>query len=152
EELLNLGDTGRATDQNNVVNLALLNLGILKNLLDRLEGALEQVHVDFLKLSTGQSLGEVLAVVEGFDFDTGGHLGRKSTLGLLDFTLQLVNSLEVLGDIDILILVVDLCEVLDNTVIEIFTTKMSVTSGRKNLEDSVLDGKERNIESTTTKI
>lgn len=38
---LNLGDTGRTTDENNVVNVGLLELGILEDLLHRLESLLE---------------------------------------------------------------------------------------------------------------
>ena len=62
EELLDLGDTGRATDENDLqdgsavfattdsggtylIDVLLLEIGILKNLLDRLHGLPEQVHV-----------------------------------------------------------------------------------------------------------
>jgi hypothetical protein len=44
------------------------------------------------------------------------------------------------------------CEVVDETVVEVLTTQVSVTSGGLDLEDTLLNGKERNIESTTTKI
>ena len=43
-------------------------------------------------------------------------------------------------------------EVVDETVVEVLTTKVSVTSGSLDLEDTLLDGQERDIESTTTKI
>ena len=43
-------------------------------------------------------------------------------------------------------------EVVDKTVVEVLTTKVSVTGGGLDLEDTLLDGQERNIESTTTKI
>lgn len=106
EESLDLGNTGRTTDKNNVVDVGLLNLGILQNLLDGLQGALEQIHVQLLKLGTSQGLGEVLALVESFDFNAGRHLGRQSTFGLLNLTLQLTHGLQVLGDVDIVLLVV----------------------------------------------
>lgn len=41
DELLNLGDTGRATDKNNLVNVALLQVSVLQNLLDRLQCGLQ---------------------------------------------------------------------------------------------------------------
>ena len=42
--------------------------------------------------------------------------------------------------------------VVDDSVIEIFTTQVSVTIGGLNFEDTVFNGKEGNIEGTTTKI
>lgn len=43
-------------------------------------------------------------------------------------------------------------EVVDKTVVEVLTTQMSVTSGGLDLEDTLLDGQEGNIESTTTQV
>ncbi|KAI6761328.1 hypothetical protein HG531_001881 [Fusarium graminearum] len=43
-------------------------------------------------------------------------------------------------------------EVVNETVVEIFTTQVSVTGSRLDLEDTLLNGKERDIEGTTTKI
>ncbi len=60
--------------------------------------------------------------------------------------------MEVGSDISAGLLLVLLDEVLDDMVIEIFTTKMSVTSGGHDLEDTVVDGQEGNIESSTTEI
>ena len=56
------------------------------------------------------------------------------------------------SDISGSLLLVELGEVLDDAVIEIFSSEMGVTSGGKNLEDTVVDGKERNIESSSSKI
>lgn len=153
EHLLDLGDTSGTTDKNNVVNVSLLSLGILENLLNRLESLLEKVVVEFLKLGTGQSLGEILALVERLDFDASGGGGRESTLGLFGLTLELTHGLEVLADVAVGVLgVPELDEVVHDTVVEILTTKMGVTSSSANFEDTVLDGEKRHIESTTTKI
>jgi hypothetical protein len=151
-ELLNLGDTGRTTDENNVVNVGLLHLGVLENLLNRLHGLLEEVNVELLELGLGEGLGEILASVESLNLDTSALLRRQSTLGLLGLTLELTHGLEVLGDVDVVLLVVLLGEVVDDTLVEILTTKVGVTSGSENLEDTIVNGEERNIESTTTKI
>ena len=43
-------------------------------------------------------------------------------------------------------------EVVDETVIEILTTKVSVTSGGLDFEDTLLDGQEGNIESSSSEI
>lgn len=43
-------------------------------------------------------------------------------------------------------------EVVHETVVEILTTQVGVTSGRLDLEDTLLNGQERDIEGTTTEI
>jgi hypothetical protein len=43
-------------------------------------------------------------------------------------------------------------EVVNKTVVEVLTTQVSVTGSRLDLEDTLLDGEERDIEGTTTKI
>ena len=149
---LNLGDTGGATNENDVVNVGLLELGVLENLLNGLEGLLEQVVVELLKLGAGERLGEILALVERLNLDLRCLLGRERALGLFDLALQFTHGLSVLGDIDVVLLVVLLDKVVDDTVVEILATKMSVTSGRLDLENALLDSKDRHIESTTTKI
>jgi hypothetical protein len=76
EELLDLGNSGGSTDQDNlvvrwcilrhrterfsthVVNLLLLDTGVLENLLDGLHGLSEKIHVELLKLGSGQGLHE----------------------------------------------------------------------------------------------
>lgn len=151
-EGLDLGDTGGATDKDDVVNLGLLNVGILENLLNGLDGLLEEIHVQLLELGAGKGLREVVALEESLNLDTGAHLGRESTLGLFSFTLELAHGLGILGDVDVVLLVVRLGEVVDDTLVEILTTKMSVTSGGKNLEDTVVNGQERDIKGTTTEI
>ena len=43
-------------------------------------------------------------------------------------------------------------EVVDQTVVEVLTTKMSVTSSGLDLEDTLLNGEQRHIEGTATQI
>lgn len=151
-EGLDLGDTGGATDKDDVVNLGLLNVGILENLFNGLDGLLEEIHVQLLELGAGKGLREVVALEESLNLDTGAHLRRESTLGLFSLTLELAHSLGILGDVDVVLLVVRLGEVVDDTLVEILSTKMGVTSSSKNLEDTVVNGQERDIKGTTTEI
>ena len=44
------------------------------------------------------------------------------------------------------------CEVVDETVVEVLTTQVSVSSSRLNLEDTLFNGQEGDIECTTTQI
>jgi hypothetical protein len=136
EHLLNLGDTGGATDENDVVDVRLLQLGVLEDLFDGLEGLLEEVIVQLLELGTSQGLREVLALVEALDFDLGSLLRGEGTLGLLDLALEFTHGLGVLGDIDIVFLVVLLGEVVDDTVVKVLTTEMGVTGSSLDLKDT----------------
>jgi hypothetical protein len=43
-------------------------------------------------------------------------------------------------------------EVVDKAVVKVLTTKMGITSGGLDLENTFLDGQERNIESSSTEI
>lgn len=79
-------------------------------------------------------------------------MARKGPLGLLNLSLELAHSPVVLGDIDIGLLLVLLDEVINDSVVEILTTKVSVTSSSQDLKDTVLNREERDIESTTTKV
>ena len=65
-------------------------------------------------------------------------------------TLELACGTEIGRDIHSGLLIVLLDEVVDDTVVEIFTSKMSVTGGGQNLENAVVDREERNIEGSTT--
>jgi len=43
-------------------------------------------------------------------------------------------------------------KVIDNSVVEIFSSKVSVTGSRKNLEDTVVDREKRDIECSSSEI
>jgi hypothetical protein len=134
------------------VHILLFDVGIFQNLLDRFHGLPEQVHVQLLKLGTRQSLGEVIAIFEAFDLDSGTLLAGQGPLSLFDFTLKFSESPQVLGDIGTSLLLVGFDQVVDDTVVEIFTTKVSITSSSQDFEDTVVDGKKGNIEGSSTKI
>ena len=134
------------------MDILLLEIGVLENLLDRLHGLPEQVHVQFLELGPGQCLGEVVAILERFDLDPGGLLRGQGPLSLLNLPLQLAHGPEVLGSVSPGLLLVELDEVVDNAVVEIFTTKVSITGSGQDFEDTLVNGEERNVESSTTEI
>ena len=52
QELLHLGDARRATDENDLMNLSLAQLGILKHLLHGWDALSEQIDTEFLEFST----------------------------------------------------------------------------------------------------
>jgi hypothetical protein len=80
-------------------------------------------------------------------------LGREGTLGLLDFTLEFTHSTKVLGDVlSVVLALPGLDDVVDNSVVEIFSSQVSVTSGRKYLEDTIVDREKRDIERSSSEI
>lgn len=77
---------------------------------------------------------------------------RQSALGLFDFTTEFLDGTVILTDVLALLLLVQLDEVVHDTLIEIFTTQMSITVGGNDLEDTIVDGQQRNIESTASQV
>ena len=93
---------------------------------------------------------EVVSILGGLDFDTDGLLAGEGTLGLLDFALQFTESAEIATDVSASLHLVLLDEVVDDPVIDIFTTKVNIASSRQDLEDTIVDGKEGHIEGASS--
>merc|ERR1719342_1192867 len=67
---------------------------------------------------------------------------RKSPLSLLDLSSQLLDSTNILAEILSLLFLVQLDEMLHNSLVKVLSSKMSVSIGGHNLEDSVVDGEQ----------
>ena len=119
---LNLGDTGRATNEDNLVNSALLDLGVLNHLLNGLDGALESLVVDVLETGTGDLGVEVLAVEEGVDLNGGLGTVGESTLGTLASSTETAEGTGVAGDVLLSLLQEFFLEVLEKVGVEVLTT------------------------------
>lgn len=152
DERLDLGDTGRTTNKDNVVNLGGRDLGVLEDLLYGVNGRLESDGVDLLEPSTGDVGREVGTLVERVDLDGGLSNGRESSLSTLTSRSQSSQSTGVVRDVKLGLPLELSLEVLKEVVVEVLTTKMSVTSSGLDREDLALNGKKRDIESTTTQV
>lgn len=151
-----LGHTGHTTDENDLLNVLGLHVGVLESLADGLDSAVNQRTDELLKLGTGHLAVDVLGA-RGIGSDEGKvdvSLGsrRKLNLGLLGGLTDTLDGHAVVGKIDALLVLELLDEVADEGDIEVLTTKVGVTVGRLDLEDTALDLEDGNIESTTTKI
>jgi len=69
KHLLNLGDTGGATNENDLVNLSLCAIRVLEDLLYWGHALLEVGNAKFLELGAGKGGGEILTVGEGLAED-----------------------------------------------------------------------------------
>jgi hypothetical protein len=152
DERLDLGDTGRATNKDDVVDLGGGDLRVLEDLLNGLEGRLERGGVDLLETGTGDVRREVDALVERVDLDGGLGDRREGALGTLTGRTETTEGTGVVRDVE-LVLALELgLEVVKEGLVEVLTTKVGVTSGGLDGEDTTGDREERDIESTTTKV
>jgi len=152
DKLLDLGDTGGTTDEDNLVDGGLVDLGVTDDTLDGVHGGAEEVLAQLLEAGTGDGGVEVNTLEERVDLNGGLSSGREGTLGTLASSAETTESTGVGGQV-LLVLALELVdEVVDETVVEVLTTKVSVTSSGLDLEDTLLNGQEGHIEGTTTKI
>jgi len=156
EELLNhvldLGDTGRTTNQDDFVNHGLRETGILENLLQGGNTLLEDGHTEFLELGSSDDGVEVVTLGEGINLD-GGLTGRgENSLSLLTLGSKSSHGSGIISNINSGLILELLATIVHQFVIKIFTTQMGITSRSLNLEDTLINGEEGHIESTTTQI
>jgi hypothetical protein len=83
DHLLNLGDTGGSTDQDNLVDGGLVDLSIAEDALDGLHGGAEEVLAELFETGTSDAGVEVDTLVQAVDLDGGLSRGRESALGSL---------------------------------------------------------------------
>ena len=154
--LSDLGHTGHTTNQDDVLDLAGLEVGILQGLADGLNSAADEGVNKRLEVGASHLEVDVLSTA-GISSDEGKvDLGlkrrRKFDLSLLSGLTDTLDSHAVAGEIEARLLLELLDNVANKVDIEVLTTKVSVTVGRLDLEDTLLDLQNGDIEGTTTKI
>jgi len=152
EKLLDARDTGGTTDQDDLVNLALVNSRVLEDLLDRLNGSVKGLRVDILEPSTRDVGVEVLSVEKTVNLHSGLSSVGQSPLGTLASSSQTSQSTWVSADVFLGLLGELLLEVIEKVGVEILSTQVSVSSGSLDGEDTTLNVKEGHIESSSTEI
>ncbi|KAK8923280.1 NAD-specific glutamate dehydrogenase [Metarhizium anisopliae] len=83
DELLDTGDTGRATDEDDLVNLVLVDLGIRDDAVERLHGRTEEILAKLFETSSGDGGVEVDVLHQRVDLNRGLRSRRQSALGTL---------------------------------------------------------------------
>merc|ERR1712183_840913 len=128
QQLLDLGAPGGASDQHDVVDGALVHLGVPHGLLNGLQGTLEEVRAQLLEPGPGDAGVEVDALKQRVDLNVGLSGSRQSSLGSLASSSQPPQSSLVALDV-LLVLPLELVdEVVHHPVVEVLPPKMSVTS------------------------
>ena len=152
EELLDLRDTGRTTNKDNLVDLALVDGGVLKNLRNGVESTGESLLVQVLETSTGNVGVEVLTIEQRVDLNGGlGSVG-ESTLGTLASSSETTKGTGIARDVLLSFTCEFLLEVVKEIRVEVLPAQVSITSGSLDGEYTTLDVEKGNIESTTTEI
>ena len=109
-----------------------------------------------LELCTSQSLNQVLwHTVNGCDVwqvDFGRCRARQLNLSLLSCLLQTLHSHRILAEIYAFLSLEAISQPVDDYLVEVITTQVSITIGRKYLEYAATELKDRDIECTTTQV
>lgn len=143
DSLLERGNSSGSTDQFDGFNLILLDSGLGESSLEGGKGSLEErgdESFEFLSLEGG---GSIDVLHDGFDGEGSDNVGREDLLELLDGGRKTEESLLVAQDVDLVLLLELGREMLDEGVVEIPTSKVSVVGGRFNNELSLVEGNDR---------
>ena len=156
DNLLHGGDTGRTADQNHLVDIAGLQTGVTQRKLAGLDRLLNQMVAQLLELGTRKRHDQVLRnAVYRHDVgqvDFGRSRRRKFNLGLLGSLLQALQSHRVLTQVDVVLGLERLGHVVDKHVVEVITSQVRIAVGRLNLEDTVAQLQDGDIERTATEV
>ena len=151
-----LGHTSHTTDQDDILDVRGLEVGILQSLADGLGGAANEGVNQGLELSTGHLLLDVLSAGSISADERQADLSLEGrgqlNLGLLGGLTDTLDGHAVTRQVNAGGLLEVLDDVTDQSDIEVLTTQVSVTVGGLDLEDTLLDLQTGDIESTTTQI
>ena len=151
-----LGHAGHATDHDDLVDVLVLDSGVLHALLAGGDGALDEVVNEAFELGAGEHhldvLGTVLVGGDEGEVDLGLHGGGELALGLLGGFADTLHGHAVVAELDAGGLLELVHDVGGEGLVEVLTTEVGVTVGGLDLEDAGGDLKDGDIEGTTTKI
>ena len=150
------GDTGGTTYEDHLVDVGLVQAGVLQGLLAGLERTLDQFVGQLLELGAADLDDQVLGhTVDGRNVGEI-HLrfsrARQLDLSLLGGFLEALEGHRVLGQVDVLLALELTGEKIDQDAVEVITTQVGVTVGGLHFENAVAEVENGDIERTTTKV
>ncbi|PON56605.1 Glutamate dehydrogenase, NAD-specific [Parasponia andersonii] len=152
QELLHLGNPGRTSNKDHVMNTALVHLCIPQTLLNRLHTLPKEIHVELLKSSTSNRRVIINTVEKGINFK-GSLSGRgESPLGPLTSSPKPPKSSWVATDVLFVLTLKILDKMVHHSVTKIFTSKLSVTSCSLYFKYTLFNCQQGHIKSPTTQI
>ncbi|GER32821.1 NAD-specific glutamate dehydrogenase [Striga asiatica] len=141
QHLLNLGNSGRASNQDDIMDVSLVHPSVSQATLDGHDALFKQVHVEILEFSTGNARVEVDSLVQALNI----HSGLSNPLGPLAGCPQPPYGSGVLGEVSVVFALKLGGKVSDNAVVEILPAKMGVASGGPHLEGTLVDREEGDV-------
>jgi hypothetical protein len=152
QEFLDLWDSGGTTDKDELVDLRFVQFGVSERFLDWLEGSSEEIGAKFFESGSGDAGVEIDTFEQGVDFDGGLGGSRQGPLRSFASGPQSSEGSFVGGQVLLVLSLEFLNKVVDHSVVEIFASQMSITSGGFNFEDTVFDGQDGDIEGSSAQI
>ena len=155
-EVLHGGHTGGAAHEDDLVDVARLEAGILERLLNGLLHAVEQILRDALELGARQRVVEVLrAGSVGRDerqVDVGLRGGGQLHLRLLGGFLQTLQSHLVLAQVDAVLGLELVSHPVDDALVPVVAAQVVVARGGRNLEHAVAQLQDGHVERTAAQV
>lgn len=134
------------------MDLGLVQLGVSQSLLHGLHGASEQVSIQLLKPSPGNTCVEINALEQRVNLNAG--LGARGQGPLCPFTgrPQTPDSSLVFGNVFLVFALEFLNKVVHHSIVKVLTTQVSVSRCGFHLKDSVLNGQNRDIKGSSSQV
>ena len=156
DEVLHGGHAGRAADEDDVVQVALGDAGVLERLLERDAAALDEVGRHLLELGAAERLVEVQrAVGRGRDerqVDLRLLDLAELDLGLLGGLLEALRGHAVVAEVDAVGRLELLHEPVDDPLVPVVAAEVRVAVGRLDLEHAVADLEHRHVERAAAEV
>ncbi len=149
--------TGGATDEHDMVDVLDGDSAVLDHCLERRTSAIEQVRGDLLELAAGELLVQEERVLVRVDRDVREVDGGALRAGELDLRLlrSLTQTLQghlVLGQIDAVLSLELVDQPSDDALVPVVATEVVVTGGCANLDDTVADFEQGDVEGAATEV
>ena len=155
-DVLHLRHAGHAADQNDFVDLAGRQPGVLERLAARLDGLLDEVIHQRLELGARELQGQVLRTGgvrrDERQVDLGLRRGRELDLRLLGGFLEPLQRELVVAQVDALLLLELVGEIVDEPHVEVFAAEERVAVRRLHLEHAVADLQDRDVERAAAEV
>ena len=156
DELLDGGHTAGAADEDDLVNLGDLEVGVLEGLGDRGLAAVEQITGDLLKLGAVQRVVEVqrAALVHGDEGQVDGGLlgGGELLLGVLGSLLQTLQGHGVLAEVNAVLLLELVGHPVHDALVPVVAAEVVVAVGGQDLDDAVSEVEQGDVEGAAAQV
>ena len=156
DSFLNSRDTGRTTDEDNLVDIAAGKVSISHSLAGRFHRAFYEITGQFIELSAGQREVEVFRArsISRDERQVDVRLGHAGKLNLSFFGsfLEALSSHLVLRQVDVVFLLEFFYHPVHNLLVEVITTEERIAVGCENFERTAGEFEDGYIERTTAEV